>query len=46
MMLENRDWIEIGEFLGVKPDTVRMRVRRALERVREEIGFREGDSDV
>ncbi|MCP4941259.1 MAG: hypothetical protein GY924_04670 [Planctomycetaceae bacterium] len=45
MMLENRDWIEIGKSLGVKPDTVRMRVRRALERVREEIGFREGDSD-
>ncbi|HBV62870.1 MAG TPA: hypothetical protein DEF45_07600 [Rhodopirellula sp.] len=45
MMLENRDWIEIGESLGVKPDTVRMRVKRALERVREEIGFREGDSD-
>ena len=45
MMLENRGWQEIGESLGVKPDTVRMRVRRALERVREEIGFREGDSD-
>jgi RNA polymerase sigma factor (sigma-70 family) len=45
MMLENRDWNEIGESLGVKPDTVRMRVRRALERVREEIGFRDGESD-
>lgn len=40
MMLENRDWNEIGEVLGVRADTVRMRVRRALDRVRNEIGFR------
>lgn len=39
LMLENRDWIEIGEELGLRPDTVRMRVRRALERVRNEIGL-------
>ena len=45
MMLENRDWNEIGESLGVRPDTVRMRVRRALDRVREEIGFRDGEHD-
>ena len=45
MMLENRDWNEIGASLGVKPDAVRMRVRRALTRVREEIGFPDGDSD-
>ena len=45
MMLENRGWQEIGESLGVKPDAIRMRVRRALDRVREEIGFRGGDSD-
>jgi RNA polymerase sigma factor (sigma-70 family) len=38
MMLENRDWAEIGELLGLKPDTARMRVRRALERVRKDIG--------
>jgi RNA polymerase sigma factor (sigma-70 family) len=44
MMLENRDWNEIGELLGLKPDTARMRVRRALERVRREIGVEyEGD---
>lgn len=41
MMLENRDWNEIGERLGVKPDTARMRVRRALERARTEIGLQE-----
>ncbi|MEO1618065.1 MAG: hypothetical protein AAFV88_19585 [Planctomycetota bacterium] len=41
MMLENRDWLEIGERLGVKPDTARMRVRRALDRARDELGFSE-----
>lgn len=45
MMLENHGWQEIGESLGVKPDAIRMRVRRALDRVREQIGFRVGDSD-
>lgn len=41
MMLENRDWNEIGEKLGMKPDTVRMRIRRALDRVRRDIGIAE-----
>ena len=44
LMLENRDWNEIGEALGMKADTVRMRVRRALERIRREIGI--GAEDV
>ena len=44
MMLENRDWNEIGEVLGLKADTVRMRVRRALDRVRRDVGF--ADEDV
>ncbi len=39
MMLENRDWNEIGDVLGLKADTAQMRVRRALERVRRDIGF-------
>lgn len=39
MMLENRDWSEIGDALGLKADTARMRVRRALERARREIGL-------
>ncbi|MEM1070768.1 MAG: sigma-70 family RNA polymerase sigma factor [Planctomycetota bacterium] len=38
MMLENRTWEEIGDALGLKPDTARMRVRRGLERVRKELG--------
>ena len=38
MMLENRDWKEIGDMLGVRPDAARMRVRRALDKVRSEIG--------
>jgi RNA polymerase sigma factor (sigma-70 family) len=37
LMLENRDWKEIGDELGVASDTARMRLRRALDRVREEI---------
>ena len=41
MMLENRDWGEIGEALGLRADTVRMRVRRALDRVRRDIGLSE-----
>lgn len=41
MMLENRSWEEIGQRLGIKADTARMRVRRALERVRSEIGVSE-----
>ena len=39
MMLENRDWNEIGDALGLKADTARMRVRRALERARQQIGM-------
>ena len=38
LMLENRNWDEIGQRLGIKPDTARMRVRRGLERVRKELG--------
>lgn len=41
MMLKNHDWNEIGERLGVKADTARMRVRRALQRARAEIGVPE-----
>jgi len=44
MMLENRDWNEIGRELGLNADTARMRVRRALERVRRDIGF--GDREI
>ena len=35
MMLENRDWKEIGAAIGIEPDAARMRVRRALDRVRK-----------
>ncbi|MEM6691817.1 MAG: hypothetical protein AAF664_20480 [Planctomycetota bacterium] len=34
LMLENREWNEIGEILKIKPDTARMRVRRAIAKVR------------
>jgi RNA polymerase sigma factor (sigma-70 family) len=44
LMLENRDWNEIGQALGLKADTARMRVRRALDRVRKDIGF--GAEDI
>ncbi|TWT92397.1 RNA polymerase sigma factor [Stieleria varia] len=43
MMLENRDWSEIGDALGLKPDAARMRVRRALDRVRKDIGLDESE---
>ncbi len=39
LMLENRNWQEIGQIVGIAPDTARMRVRRALDRIREEIGI-------
>ncbi|QDT01735.1 hypothetical protein K227x_01020 [Rubripirellula lacrimiformis] len=39
LMLENRDWNEIGGVLGVKPDTARIRIRRALDRVRTQMGL-------
>ncbi len=45
MMLENRDWNEIGIALGMRPDTARMRVRRAIQRVREEMGVRDSDDE-
>lgn len=37
MMLENRDWNEIGSALGVTADAARMRVRRALDEVRQQM---------
>ncbi|MGB7323912.1 MAG: sigma-70 family RNA polymerase sigma factor [Rubripirellula sp.] len=43
LMLENRDWNEIGQSLGIKPDTARMRIRRALDKVRREMGLPDGD---
>ncbi|MGB7342622.1 MAG: sigma-70 family RNA polymerase sigma factor [Pirellulaceae bacterium] len=46
LMLENRTWQEIGETIGIQPDTARMRVRRALDRIRAEIGVNDNsDSD-
>ncbi|NNE00154.1 MAG: hypothetical protein HKN47_22775 [Pirellulaceae bacterium] len=39
LMLENRDWKEIGGALEIQPDTARMRFRRALDRVRQDIGL-------
>lgn len=39
MMLENRDWNEIGQALGLQADAARMRVRRALDRVRKDLGL-------
>ena len=41
MMLAGHDWTEIGDRLQVKPDAARMRVRRALDRARLEIGIGE-----
>ena len=46
LMLENRDWKEIGDALGIRPDTARMRLRRALDRVRDEIGLSEESSSA
>ncbi len=43
LMLENRDWNEIGQILNLKPDTARMRIRRAVEKVRSEIGLSSGE---
>lgn len=39
LMLENRDWNEIGQALGLQADAARMRVRRALDRVRRDLGL-------
>ncbi len=44
MMLDNRDWNEIGQRLGIRADTARMRVRRAIDRVRRDLGLGEGDA--
>ena len=44
MMLEKRDWQEIGDAIGVQPDTARMRVRRALDRVKKELGLSDVDN--
>lgn len=44
LMLENRDWNEIGKEVGLKPDTARMRVRRAIDRVRHEFSV-DGTND-
>jgi len=41
MMLENRNWGEIGRRLEMSPDAARMRVRRAIERVKREMGAAE-----
>lgn len=41
MMLANHDWKEIGKALGVEPDTARMRVRRALDRIKSRVGIQE-----
>ncbi len=43
MMLENRSWKEIGEALNVQPDAARMRVRRALDRIKKDIGLNEAN---
>lgn len=45
MMLENRDWAEIGEALGMGPDAIRMRVRRAIARVKDQIAHESGVTD-
>lgn len=43
MMLENRSWKEIGDMLNVQPDAARMRVRRALDRIKKDIGLSEAE---
>ena len=45
MMLENRDWKEIGLSLGIEPDAARMRVRRAVDRVRAAIAVTDESSE-
>jgi DNA-directed RNA polymerase specialized sigma24 family protein len=39
LMLENRSWKEIGDVMGIEPDAARMKVRRALDRVRDRMGI-------
>lgn len=45
MMLENRDWQEIGAAIGIQPDTARMRVRRALDRIKRDLGINDESED-
>lgn len=37
LMIAGHDWAEIGEAVGLPPDTIRMRVRRAIARVRQTV---------
>ena len=37
LVLENCSWQEIGEAMSMQPDTVRMRLRRSIERVKKEL---------
>ena len=46
MMLENRDWNEIGKALNVRADTARMRVRRAIEKARGLLGVGDSSGEV
>lgn len=41
LMLQNCSWAEIGEALGIQADAARMRVRRAIEHARKELGVLE-----
>jgi DNA-directed RNA polymerase specialized sigma24 family protein len=45
LMLANHDWNEIGTIMGIQPDTARMRVRRAIDRARQEICMNESTGD-
>jgi RNA polymerase sigma factor (sigma-70 family) len=37
MVLEDKDWSEIGERLGIEPDTARMRFQRAVRKLRDHL---------
>ena len=37
LLLANHQWKEIGEILGVKPDTIRMRFRRVIEDIQQQM---------
>ena len=39
LTLEGLDWPDIGRKLGKSPDAVRMKLNRALQRIREEFGL-------
>jgi len=43
MMLENRDWHEIGNAIGIKPDAARMKIKRTIDRIREQMARQTGD---